>query len=49
MTKGKEKEAKKPLKPIKYNENPKERAARELTPEMVARGLRKWLMDDKKK
>ena len=49
MAKGKEKETKKPLKPIRYKENPKERAAKELTPEMVAQGLRKWLLDDKKK
>ena len=46
MTKEK---TKKPLKTTKHKENPKKKAAKELTPEMIAQGLRKWLMEDKKK
>lgn len=48
MSKAKEQKDKNNLEPIKYNENLKEKGAKELSPEMVAQGLRKWLLDDKK-
>lgn len=48
MAKEKEQKEEKPLKSIKYQENPIEKGAKELSPEMVAQGLRKWLLDDKK-
>lgn len=48
MSKEKEQKDKNNLEPIKYNENLKEKGAKELSPEMVAQGLRKWLLDDKK-